>query len=355
MLDLVPHFSSDTKLTVVYFDHYHDLKEAYKEAGIPVIFADLKGSFTFIQGIRKLMTIIKQEKPDIIISSLLRANIISRIACKLTGTKLIGTFVSDSYSEQRSASFSLKRKAGAAYYYWLDRLTSGIPVAWISNSQSIKKSNCAALHLSEQKVTVIYRGRSTGLFKQWVPPVNHSGFHFASVGRLYEPKGFYEMITAFNEVCKRYPEIKLDIYGDGPYRNKLTTLINDLQLQEKITLHGNIKNAWQKLYEADCFVFSSWYEGFSGALVEAMMTGIPIIASDIPMNLEAVAADDTALIHRVKDKDSIVQKMTEMITADPVKMQEMGKRARAAALSRFDMKMIAHEYETFVREQIKKA
>jgi len=262
----------------------------------------------------------------------------------MTGTKLIGTFVSDSYSRRRSDSFSFKRKLGAAYYFWLDRLTSGIPIAWISNSESIKKSNCAALKIREDKVRVIYRGRRTDQFRERGTPDFGGVFRFAIVARLFETKGFVELVDAFSGVAKIHPNIQLDIYGEGPFRNRLKALIETNGFQNKIILHGNVKNAWLKLYEANCFVFPSWYEGFSGALVEAMMTGIPIIASDIPMNLEAVTDKRTALVHSVKDTGDLQDKMLQMVESYPT-MLVLGENARKESFERFDMKNIARQYE----------
>ena len=351
MLDLVPHFSAGTQLIVVYFYPRHDLKAEYEAAGISLRFVNLPGKFSFWKGVSGLKKIIKEEQPDIIISSLLRANLISRVACKMTGTPLIGTFVSDSYSKQRTSSFSFTHKLGFTYYYWLDRLTAQLPVAYISNSESIKQSNCAALKIPASKVKVIYRGRDTQMFHSWVPPIPETPFRFASIGRLFKTKGFTDLFKAFARLEKQFPDIHLDIYGEGPFRKDLTILIQELGLADKIKLHGNIKNAWSKLYDAHCFVFPSWYEGFSGALVESMMVGIPIIASDIPMNLEAVKDRETALVHKMKDIGDIEQKMTNMIKAYESYIY-LGKNARDLSIRKFDIQQIAGEYEQFIQEKV---
>ena len=111
MLDIIGHFSKDVEAKVVYFYPGDDLKEAYEKAGIPLIFVNLPGKRSWFKGISSLRKIIREEKPDVVVSSILRANIISRIACWLSKTKLVGTFVSDSYSSMRTNSFSSKRKA----------------------------------------------------------------------------------------------------------------------------------------------------------------------------------------------------------------------------------------------------
>ena len=132
------------------------------------------------------------------------------------------------------------------------------------------------------------------------------------------------------------------------FRKKVESTIIQLQLQDTVSLHGKVPNGWKRLYEADCFVFPSWYEGFSGALVEAMAVGIPIIASDIPMNMEAINSN-TALIYPVKDTNQLVDQMIRVIEQYP-QMTEMGKRAREEAAARFDIREIAAQYESFLKE-----
>lgn len=348
MLDIISHFSKDVEAKVIYFYPGEHLRAAYEQAGIPVQFVNVSGRMSIFKGARRLKSIIKEEKPDLVVSSILRANLISRIACKQTGTKLVGTFVSDSYSTARTASFSLKRKLGFYFFYRMDRLTASIPRSWISNSEYIKKSNCDYLKVDPSIVKVIYRGRDSQKFmsKEKIP--GKGIFRFVYVGRLLQTKGLRELLEGFKIAIAAHPGISLDIYGEGNFKNELKRMISAANLEGKVILHGVVPNGWEKLYEADGFVFPSWYEGFSGSLVEAMMVGIPTIASDIPMNLEAVVDGETALVHKVKDAESIAAQMKKMITSYQP-MQEMGMRARSEALKRFDIKIISKQYEDHLK------
>jgi glycosyltransferase involved in cell wall biosynthesis len=103
------------------------------------------------------------------------------------------------------------------------------------------------------------------------------------------------------------------------------------------------------LFLADCFLFPSWYEGFSGALVEAMMAGIPIIASDIPMNLEAVKHKETALVFPVRNGHELAKSM-EYALEHPAEMKAIGQRARAKAIEHYDIEKIAKQYEELLLE-----
>ena len=148
MLDIISHFSRSTEVLVVYFYPGDDLKEAYESAGIPLRYVGLPGKRSWLKGIAALKHIIREEKPDVVVSSILRANIISRVACKQTATPLVGTFVSDSYSDIRTRSFSWKRRVGFSFFYALDKFTARIPAAWISNSNYIKETNCKYLGIN---------------------------------------------------------------------------------------------------------------------------------------------------------------------------------------------------------------
>jgi glycosyltransferase involved in cell wall biosynthesis len=233
----------------------------------------------------------------------------------------------------------------------LDKITGKVPVYWISNSKSIAYSNANALAINTNKIQVIYRGRETKNFLPWESKNRGKNFRFVFVGRLIERKGLRELIEAFVKLKETHNDIQLDIYGKGDFHKELSNLIDKHHMNESIFLNGPVLNGFTKFYESDCFVFPSWYEGFSGSLVEAMLVGIPIVASNISMNLEAVTDNKTALVFEVKNISDLTKKMQTMINNYP-EMVEMGKKARTEALSRFDINQIAHQYESFLKSVV---
>ena len=350
---IIRHFSKDTQVSILYFYPKADLLPTYQELGCNIISLNLEGKYDFVKGVSGMKKVLQDLNPDVVVTSLYRSNIISRIACFLTGTKLVGTFVDDSYNEERRKTFT--GLSGFIKYHstwFLDRITSFIPYLWIANSKYIGESNAKHLCIPTSKIKVIYRGRNSDDFAEWKKP-EIDDFRFVCIGRLYEKKGYPELIEAFSIIAKKNSKVKLVIYGEGTYRPQMEKQILDVNLQGQIILVGNVSNAWQKMYEAHCFVFPSRFEGFSGALVEAMMTGIPIISSNIPMNLEAVENNKTALVHQLKDITNLADKMQEMISNYP-SMIEMGQKARQTAMKKFDIKNIAKQYETLLIETVHK-
>ena len=329
-----------------------DQKEEYEKAGIEVQFVPLKTKTSFLQAIKSLIKIIREEKPHLIVSSIAKADLISRIACWITSTKVIGTFINDTYGDSRIKEMKMKKKYLTFYYFWmLDKISAKIPVYWISNSKSIAFSNANALNIRKNKIQVIYRGRETKHFANWESEAIQQNFKFVFLGRLIERKGLRELIEAFAILKETHKNIQLDIYGKGDFHNELKNIIAQQNMTESIFLNGPVLNGYTKFYDAHCFVFPSWYEGFSGTLIEAMLAGIPIIASNISMNLEAVTDHKTALVFKVNDKVDLIEKMKSMINNYPV-MIEMGKTARAEALARFDINIISNQYEAFLKSVV---
>ena len=103
-----------------------------------------------------------------------------------------------------------------------------------------------------------------------------------TVGRLEEQKNHKMLIEAFSKLPEEFKEYKLIIYGEGSLRNKLEEQINELKLKNRVLLPGQVDNVKEKIYKASLFVLSSKYEGMPNALMEAMALGIPCISTDCP-------------------------------------------------------------------------
>lgn len=346
LLEIISNFSTNTQAILIYLQQPHLLRNDFNTAGIKTIWLNENKKQNFISDLFLLYKIIKSEQPDYVVSSLYKSNILSRLACLFTNTKLIGTFVSDSYSKLRFTNYSLKQKIGFFIIKQFDKATATIPIAYISNSQSVKISNCKHLQIPKSKVKVIYRGRNTEQIVEWKEPIDNSKFIFIIITRVLKTKGFNELIDAFAIVKKTEPNIILEIYGDGNYTENIKQLATQLDVGNSIHFKGNQLDAWQYLYQANCFIFPSWYEGLSGALIEAAIAGIPIIASNIPMNVEVIKCSKNSFLHSVKNIESIADCMQKVIENYPT-LVEQKTISRQEAVNKFDIVKIAKKYEDY--------
>ena len=101
-----------------------------------------------------------------------------------------------------------------------------------------------------------------------------------AVGRFVEQKGFLDIISAFSQLSKRYPEWDLVILGDGPQRDELELQITKLGCDGRIHLPGRVGNLSDWYGAAELFIMNSRFEGFPNSLLEAMAHGLPVIATD---------------------------------------------------------------------------
>lgn len=122
--------------------------------------------------------------------------------------------------------------------------------------------------------------------------MNSEDYIYGSIGRLAYPKNYEFLINSFVEVKKIQPNAKLLIIGEGPEREKYESLINSYNLQGQVLLPGEIKEASRYLKAFDLFVLSSIFEGMSLSLIEAVLAGVPAIASRVGGSEEIVGEEN---------------------------------------------------------------
>ena len=100
-------------------------------------------------------------------------------------------------------------------------------------------------------------------------------YNFITIGRLHPQKNHNLLLDAIKEI-----DANLYIIGEGTLREELEKNILDLNLSKKVFLLGKRDNPFEYLNQADCFVFSSNYEGFPNVLLEALACELPIISTN---------------------------------------------------------------------------
>ncbi|MFD6440943.1 GW domain-containing glycosaminoglycan-binding protein, partial [Peribacillus sp. NPDC060186] len=119
---------------------------------------------------------------------------------------------------------------------------------------------------------------------QFVPYPNKGHFNFVNMGRLSPEKGQDNLIRAFASFHDKHKNSKLYILGQGPLKEDLQSIIDELDLNHSIHLLGQLENPFSFMEKCDCFVLSSHYEGQPMVLLEAMTLGMKIMATDIVAN-----------------------------------------------------------------------
>jgi glycosyltransferase involved in cell wall biosynthesis len=127
-----------------------------------------------------------------------------------------------------------------------------------------------------------------------------------ALGRLDYAKNYEFLINIFSKMLEIRQDAVAVIIGDGSKRSECEEAINKKGLGEKIFLLGNIDNGNRYLKGFDLLVLPSRYEGLSITLIEALLAGLPILASDVGGNSEVVGNVDQ--IYRFNDEYDFLKK-----------------------------------------------
>lgn len=113
----------------------------------------------------------------------------------------------------------------------------------------------------------------------------------AAAGSLTRRKGFDRLLQAWARLAPSHPDWRLRIFGDGPDRAELETLIDELGVRGSARLCGHAPRLLEELESASVFAMTSRSEGFPMVILEAMSLGIPVVAYDCPTGPSDIITD----------------------------------------------------------------
>jgi glycosyltransferase involved in cell wall biosynthesis len=159
----------------------------------------------------------------------------------------------------------------------------------------------------------------------------------ATVGNIRRVKGHDVFIRAAASLVAQFPHVSFHIAGDvlePDYFEELQTLIRNLNLSGRFHFAGGVANLREYLSTADIFVLPSRSEGFSNAIVEAMGASLPVVATDVGGNAEAVTDGVSGFIVPSEDPAALAAAIARLLS-DPSKAQEMGAAGKKLASEKF--------------------
>lgn len=117
--------------------------------------------------------------------------------------------------------------------------------------------------------------------KETMDVTKYPEFTFITVARFHPQKSVDRLIQAFAFVHRQNPNTRLIVIGDGEQKKMILDLIETNQIQDHVVLLGIKQNPYPYIKEADVFVLSSLYEGFPTIVVESLLSGTPVLATDV--------------------------------------------------------------------------
>ncbi len=175
--------------------------------------------------------------------------------------------------------------------------------------------------------------------------------------RMVEKKGLDDTLNVFAELLKSYPKARLTLAGDGPLMEKTEKLTKELGIAEQVEFPGFLDSEQLRdlFHQAHIFIHPSRItadqnqEGIPNAMLEAMATGLPVVATlhgGIP---EAVKQGETGLLVEERDREGLLEQVRKLIDDDTAR-QEMGRAAAASMRKEFEHGAQIARLESYYRE-----
>ena len=190
--------------------------------------------------------------------------------------------------------------------------------------------------VAEPKIRVVYWGVNSDRFKPGIRR-DSSETRILYVGHHERRKGLIYLLEAVAILRRQGIPVRLTTAGGGQQLAELRRVANDLGIGELVTFLGHLPDPddekLPQLYsQADVFVFPSLAEGFGFVLVEAMASGLPVVASDISAIPEVVG--DAGVLFPARNPEALAEILREL-AEDPRRRTELGARGRDRVESRF--------------------
>lgn len=259
------------QVTVVsLYDEKTPIARRMEEAGIRILYLDKKLGLD-LSMVPKLMKIIKQEKPDAVHTHL---DVIKYAvaAAKLCGIRRCVHTVHNVAQEE--AEGRLQKIINTVYF----KLGWSVPVAL---SPQVRKTIVSFYGLPEEAVPMIYNGVD---LSKCLPKTDYGLSEPAvllHIGRFNHQKNHKGLLEAFTEILKTHPNCCLHLVGDGDLYQQTQDDAAQLDIREKVIFHGSQSDVYPFLQQADVFLLPSLFEGMPMTIIEAMGTGLPIVASKV--------------------------------------------------------------------------
>lgn len=148
-------------------------------------------------------------------------------------------------------------------------------------------------------------------------------------GRLVPEKNWRCLLQAIN-LIRSQRDVRLLVCGEGPERDQLASLVDELRLNTQVRLMGFRSDLHALMQQADVFVLPSWFEGMPNVLLEALAIGLPAIVSDIPSHRRIVKQNGCALLFDPASAEQLADAI-HVVANSPTRRLEMVQAGRTLA------------------------
>src|ERR1700722_1328491 len=218
------------------------------------------------------------------------------------------------------------------------RLMARAPDRVVAVSEQVRRHCIEVDGIKPSRVQTIYNGLDLADWSSISEAAKHAGeVLVATVGNIRRVKGHDVFIRAAASVAAQFRKVTFSIAGDvlePDYFAELQALVRDLNLPDRFRFAGGVKDLREHLATADVFVLPSRSEGFSNAIVEAMAASLPVVATNVGGNAEAVQDGVSGVIVPPEDSGALAAAIVHLLS-NPAKARQMGAEGKRLVAEKF--------------------
>jgi glycosyltransferase involved in cell wall biosynthesis len=315
----------------------------------PVTIARQVLAWSHFKGLWQLYKLIKRERYDIVHVHTPVAAVLGRIAAKLAGAKNIVYTAHGFYFHEHT------KPIVRHLMIWIEKLIGRCCTdVLLSQSQEDASTAVAEKMLPADHVHWIGNGVEVEKFRNADLDLNlrfelgltEDDKVIGFIGRMVREKGMVELLTAMAEVHRTVPEARLLIIGDTLKSDRdraaqdiVGQLITQYQLHDVVIFAGIRNDIPELLKLIHIFTLPSHREGMPRSIIEAMASGLPVVATDIRGCREEVIHDETGYIVPLADPPSLASALIDLLQ-DESKAESMGHAGQQRAIELFDEQLV---------------
>ena len=288
--------------------------------------------------------LLRRWRPDVLHAHMVHANLLGRLSRLVAPTPMV---ISTIHNENE----------GARWRYVAYRLTDRLSdvtttVSRVAQVEAARRGSAPA-----GSILLVPNGLSTAPYASDAAVRARTRaaldlgdrFTWLAVGRLAEPKGYRDMLTAFAEAVREHPGATLLIAGTGSLESEIRAEADRLGVDDSVRLLGLRSDVPALMQAADGFLMTSLWEGLPMVLLEAGASGLPVVATDVGGTRDAVLDGVSGYVTPVATPGVTAQAIGTVMRMSEVDREAMGAAGRRHIQETFDIGAVGDVWERLYR------
>lgn len=314
-------------LAVFSTGHEGPLVGAFTAAAHRVVSSPKRWAFD-VALVGKLVRMVREEQPDVVLSQLFYADVIAGLAQRQTGVPTVSWQHIPPSGDRRNNRF---------YHHWAYRLAHPRFARIVACAECVRQDLIAMYGIAPERILTIHNGVDLDRFRFCPPRGDPNTFCIGMVARFWPEKGHACLLRALPLVRQHVPQAEVVLVGTGPTLPQMRALADELGVAESVIFAGNRQDMEQVYPMFDVATLPSDLEAHPITVLEAMACGRPVVGTAIPGMDEAIIHNKTGLLVPQGNSAALAATLVDL-AQDRARLAALGRAARADVEQRFDLR-----------------